>query len=254
MTRLKKVVAIAAVAAVAVVTMLLVWHFQSKPSPPQDTKADAKASETTAPLAAPLPVPPASAPALPATNNCQWGPVKEVTLSSDAAGTNYLLDLDTGRVLTPAQEMRPERLVSPAHGFPTRQSTERIWLGYLYGLGVDIVNEQNLVGLATCDLVLDSAGGADKWDSLSAADMVRAAERFRKLPGPFDRGTFCSADRKVPPPITMLFRTREGGLGILQVTEIQYQPKTVTIRFKLVEEIGQSAPSTASGVQNPSGQ
>jgi hypothetical protein len=163
-----------------------------------------------------------------------FGPVIELTLSSDLEGNDFLLDLDTGRVLTPAQKMRPERLVNPALGFPTRESCELIWRAYLYGMGVDIINKDHLIGLASCDLRMDPAD-KEKWDSLSAGELVRAVERLWRDPQPLNEGTFGPRDNKVPPPHTFLFRTREGMHGILQITEIQRQPKKVKIRYKLVE-------------------
>jgi hypothetical protein len=168
--------------------------------------------------------------------------VTEVTLASDVKGRDYLLDLDTGRVLTPAQEMCPERLLNPALGYPTRESCERIWRAYLYGLGVDVINEEHLLGLAGCDLVLEPVGGGEKWNALSAEELVRAVERLRKLPGPLERGTFGPKNRTVSPPHTFLFRTREGNCGILQFTDIVQHPKRVTLRFKLVEVSGSFGP------------
>jgi len=197
---------------------------------------------------------PASPKAVPGTDKFRFGPVTEVLLSSDVDGKEYLLNLDTGRVLTPAQEMRPERLVNPALGNPTRESCERIGHAYLYGLGVDIIKEEHLLGLAGCDLVIDPLGDERKWDSLSAGELVLAAEQLWRSPLPLYRNTFGPKDNKVTPPHTFLFRTREGRHGILQITEMQRQPKKVRIRYKLVEVSGQSAPSPESGVQNPSGQ
>jgi len=165
----------------------------------------------------------------------QFGPVIEVVLGSDLAGKDYLLDLDTGRVLTPAQEMTPNRLWNSGRGL-TFQSSAKAWEAYLCRLGVEIVNEDHLRGLACYDTAMDPVGDS-QWNSLSAMECARAAERLWQAPHPMNRSTI-SFKSWAKPPHTFIFCTRGGCRGILQITEIQRDPKRVKIRYKLVRESG----------------
>jgi hypothetical protein len=165
----------------------------------------------------------------------QFGPVIEVVLGSDLGGKDYLLDLDKGRVLTPAQEMTPNRLWNSGRGL-TFQSSARAWVAYLYRLGVEIVNEDHLKGLACYNTAMDPVEGS-QWNSLSAIECARAAERLWRAPRPMNRSTI-SFESWAKLPHTFIFCTRGGCRGMLQITEIQRDPKRVKIRYKLVRESG----------------
>jgi hypothetical protein len=196
----------------------------------------------TLPTATPAPATP-----LPPNAEPQFGPVIEVVLRSGREGSDYLLDLDTGRVLTPAPEMTPERLLKLRPAL-TPLGSQMAWETYLYGLGVDIVNEENLRGLACYDIALDALDDEAKWNSLSATDCARLADRAHRHPDPLSRGTISFADGSKP-PYTWIFRTREGRRGIFQITEIQRNPKEVKLRFKLVQD--GLRPAKTPGNQSP---
>lgn len=179
-----------------------------------------------------------------------FGPVREATLSSDFEGNDCLLDLDTCRIMTPVEEMRPERLLNPALGLSTQACCAMVWRAYLYGLGVDLVNEEHLRGLRHCGMKLEPLEDDNQWDSLSAVKCARKFEPvFRDL-NPLNEGTIVWKTL----PSTWLFMTREGGCGVLQISEVQQKPKRVTLRYKLVSNLGHAAWSNDGDVKTNVGE
>jgi hypothetical protein len=159
----------------------------------------------------------------------RYGPVVELVLSSESDGTNYVLDLDTRRLLTPAQEMETNQLCKS--GRLTFQQAALAWHAYLRGLGADVVNERSLAGLRMYLSKLEALKDDNEWDSLSAVECARRIDRVRADSNPL--GDHVIVWKTLPS--TWIFQTREGGRGILQVVDTWDQPKEVKIRYRLLE-------------------
>jgi hypothetical protein len=159
---------------------------------------------------------------------CRFGPTIDLVLSSDSKGTNYVLDLDTQRLITPAHDMELQRLWKS--GRFSFQESALAWRAYLRGIGADIVNEENLTGLRMYFLKLEPLKDETQWDSISAAECAHRIEELREESHPLKNSTIVC--RKLPS--TWVFQTREGKLGIFQICEIKREPKQVRIRHKLI--------------------
>jgi hypothetical protein len=146
--------------------------------------------------------------------------------------------------------MMAERLSQSSPSSLTTFARQVAWEAYLYGLGVDIVNQDHITGLAYFGMAMDPLGDEAKWNSLSAIDCARQADQaYRdRDPKPLGKGTI-GVERGSEPPQTWIFRTRDGGRGILQITEIQRNPKEVKLRYKLVQDARQ--PAKTPGNQTP---
>ena len=85
-----------------------------------------------------------------------------------------------------------------------------------------------------------------QWDNGTAADLDEAL----KSPGALQRVEHSGATLYVLPngllPLTLAFETRNGERGLLQITELNDNPRGVKIRYKLVEQ----APKEQLGSQN----
>ena len=84
-----------------------------------------------------------------------------------------------------------------------------------------------LRGVFLCDSASVPFDNA-QWDSASPDSLAVA---LRLVPA--SAGRFYSAAGELP--VTVGFKTREGGTGILQITGLTENPRGVKIRYKLVE-------------------
>ena len=91
--------------------------------------------------------------------------------------------------------------------------------------------------------------GNERWEQMAAREI--AAELSHVFP--FTNGNYLAA--RSDEPTTWLFKTREGGTGILQITGFTENPRGVKIRYKLVQSgDGNSIsppPNSASQLSEP---
>ena len=156
-----------------------------------------------------------------------FGPVIERTINRAKTGTNFLLDFKTGELRTPPSE--------GAGGGPNifRWAQRE---GLDAGVGVLQPDQDVLTGF---DMVVLPAP-AQCWQELMPAE---AAARLATQPASsFVTMLYANGS----PRETCVFRTRDGRIGILQLTGYESSPPGVRIRYKLTD----SAPVMAQTPSN----
>jgi type II secretory pathway pseudopilin PulG len=217
----------------------------------------------------------------PAAQNLSFGPVIERVIQARQTGTNLFLDLDTGELFTPPVNIT-ETLGNNDRNWETLDIPEDLrsfrYIQWLRESGADLMfaGDGKVIGF---DGAFPFAHGNnstnwESWDGLTPAQVqndVAVIEWGRKVdeaklrnqpwpPAPQPGGVINSAmqiDSSSPggPLVNLLtlkqsamwfFKTRAGGMGILQITGFTDNPRGVKIRYKLVQNINnnQSEPST----------
>ncbi len=154
-----------------------------------------------------------------------FGPVIERVVYDDAGGPDFLIDLDTGRLFS----LRDLGVPEDELGNP------QVALAVVRRLGIDAggYTATDVRALAMLDTVAVGAG-PHGWDA-SLAEVMGRLEGLR--PAPVDsmqpKATM-SADGGLP--AGFFFRTREGGMGILQIVGFTEDPAGVKIRYKMVQQ------------------
>lgn len=148
-----------------------------------------------------------------------FGPVIERVVNGEAAGRDLMIDLDTGRLLTPPAELA------------FKEAEAQRWIREQ---GVDAVSSltPNHRGLIGYDLACVESP-SNLWNELDARNVARLlegrkAETFSTLAGRNTGEAF---------PATTVFRTREGRMGLLQLTAFSENPPGVRLRYKLVQSV-----------------
>jgi serine/threonine protein kinase len=212
-------------------------------------------------VAPPTPTP-APAPALEST----FGPVMERVVQARQTGMNSFLNLDTGQVLTPPPDVT-NSLVPIQPG----DQVERFWQGldilpntrparyiaWLRESGADLMfngNGQVIAFEGTFAIAHgENSSNWDDWAGLSP-EMTRVAlETIRSATLNINSGTttigaYTSAMRLFSPQggvsadlltreqsVTWFFKTRNGSMGVLQITGFTDNPPGVKLRYKLVQ-------------------
>jgi len=144
-----------------------------------------------------------------------FGPLIERVLNYDELGTSILIDLDTGRLVTP-----PE--------FASEQVRMK-WVEQNGGDVFAVIVERGVRELACLDMVVVATDPLN-WASASPHNVRMALNGLR--PGSFPQTWM---DARGGFPATFFFKTREGGRGILQMVGFTHDPRGVNIRYKMVE-------------------
>jgi len=174
-----------------------------------------------------------------------FGPVKEVTLHAKGADGQEVLDLDTGQILP--LDLPKELVNAPSKTDLVQWMADR---------GVDLAFEFESRSplpvpsyLCTTDLLLVLRSD-EEWEAATEATLslalAQGAPGVRvEHQGPVK--AYClEAQTKLP--LTFAFKTAQGSLGLLQVTELIDKPRSVKIRYRLVQtqEGSTQAPALAS--------
>jgi hypothetical protein len=157
------------------------------------------------------------------TNTAGFGPVIERMVNLEF-GTNWAIDLDSGRLMDGRDDVE-------------EQGADAAGLGFLP------ITNPTFIGLCCINETFAMLVDATNWDN-GGADWVRS--RADKLPFGVKASELpavtmsmtCSEEGELPS--TYLFKTREGGRGILQITGFTENPPAVKIRYKLV--LAQASP------------
>ncbi|KKK88779.1 hypothetical protein LCGC14_2739720, partial [marine sediment metagenome] len=111
---------------------------------------------------------------------------------------------------------------------------------FLHSKGVDVMGELTTRGIVLIDIAIISCVAND-WQHLSPESLIErlltplAAQKIRILP-------IVSGLKWA---VTFGFQTREGGMGILQITEVEEDKKHFKIRYKMLQS------SRLSNIANP---
>ena len=166
------------------------------------------------------------------TTNSAFGPVIERVVNDDRPGaTNFLIDLDTGRLVTPP---------SPK---------EAGW-NWTVANGIDAIGctDANVRGLLSTGGTVVVPVVADAWETFSVYDVRQIVV---PLSSTLQGGTAMPGKDRLP--VTYAFKTREDCMGVLQITGFTENPPGVKIHYKLVQNSESSpqsaAPTTVSGPQ-----
>jgi len=150
--------------------------------------------------------------------NLVFGPVIERLVNDVETGTDYLIDLDTGILFT----------LPPSMKFDDSVATE----SWYRKTGVDVNGKTKGYPSLCGRNLISQLVRADRWDNLTAAELSDFVERNKQayaFPGSALGG---SVETDIP---TFLFKTREGGVGLLQLAGFADNPPGVKIRYKLVQ-------------------
>jgi tRNA A-37 threonylcarbamoyl transferase component Bud32 len=172
-----------------------------------------------------------------ATQNLSFGPVIERVVAdskphfeSEAERTNALMmiDFDSGSLLAGSSAM-----------WAADTGSQKSWMqtNGVDAMGV-IPQVNGLVGLDMKAVKVLSS----MWSNVSAVAIAEIVERSSSKDT-----TLLSADELLPS--TWAFQTREGGMGILQITGFTENPRGVKIRYKLMQnlEAQKPKPETVTG-------
>jgi serine/threonine protein kinase len=154
-------------------------------------------------------------------SNLAFGPVIERVINLVGARTNFLITFKTGNLRTPPPEIASSS--SAIYNWAQREGVDA---------GAGIINKNVLSGFDMAAL----PAPARCWEELTPA---QAARRLDSQPlDHFSIMLYGNASL----PDTCVFKTHEGGIGILQVTEYVSDPPGLKVRYKFLDK----APETPS--------
>jgi serine/threonine protein kinase len=150
-----------------------------------------------------------------------FGPVTERVLNDVETGTNYLLDLDTGVVSTLPSSIK----------FDDVAGSE----AWYRKAGIDVGGKSERSQIVSGRDLISEAVHADRlWENPSAEELNSFLERNRDVYA-FPRSGLGNISFRNELP-TCLFKTREGNVGVLQITGVIQNPRGVKLRYKLLRE------------------
>ena len=147
-----------------------------------------------------------------------FGPATEATLKSPQRRTAELLDLDTGA-----------RATSTTFGENDRETHAWIRTNKLDALGVV---EKGHIAVLCMDVAVVPAP-SNHWDKATASEVVTNWGLGQQEPNKIT--AISPVTEKTD---TFFFRTREDGLGVLQIRGQSDDPLGVRIRYRLVKQTG----------------
>jgi beta-lactamase regulating signal transducer with metallopeptidase domain len=144
----------------------------------------------------------------------------DATVYVESAGRDTALDLDTGKFIVPPADIS---FIPDTSQF----------LNWCRKSGADVVcipkpSSPDLFGLLMVDAAVIETSDGQAIDRAAAAARQKLQGRPLLVDNPLrPMGNF---------PFTCLFKTREGGIGILQILGVTDNPKGVKIRYKMVQQ------------------
>ena len=139
-----------------------------------------------------------------------FGPVIERTVESVVSGKSAI-DLDTGELYTGPQVVKDAKALED----------------WMKSTGVDALGMAESLGLGGFDMVAMPANNS-RWD-ISTAELQQTLAIGKP-------GTPAMMSGKGELPQTYLFKTREGGMGVLQIVGFNDKPWAVNVRYKLLRK------------------
>lgn len=163
------------------------------------------------------------------------GPEKEVVLTEfNNRDGQEALDLDSGKVHKQPKDMD--------------QWSEAGFIEWVTQNGIDVLVDQgpgNRWGLMTilpAELRLARVWN-EKWAGIGLEELLAALTNSPLPLEVVDKGDFriVVPPKEAPAPVTLAFKTRAGGLGLLQIAGLTDKPRGVRIRYKLVQTPSETA-------------
>ena len=161
-----------------------------------------------------------------------FGPVMHRVVNH--MGENCLIDLDSGRLITPPREVFAE-----GAGRALRWMEE-------HGVDVGGGAQETVQGLIGFDIIAFPQKN-EAWDKWSARTLAANADNAFQVSKP-GSPVFLTAKGGVP--ATYIFRTREGGVGILQILEVK-ESRDTRIRYKTLQDAGGGESTVQPAARRP---
>jgi hypothetical protein len=158
--------------------------------------------------------------------NLSFGPVVEkwLAMRDDIINWTDLLDLDTGTVV---------HLLD----FPDRIHS---------GFAINYSAQYNIAGLAGMNGVVVEVSNPSQWDAITDLETVERLHISSNSPGLRVVSPTQHANQHLP--LTYLFKSAAGKIGILQITGFTENPRGVKIRYKLVQNPNEKTVSAQPGL------
>jgi len=150
-----------------------------------------------------------------------FGPTIEKVINDDGVGEDFMFDLDTGKFFSVSDAKK----WSEASGDSKQKGLE----DFIMESGVDLFGETSEKSLMGIDMIAMPTHN-ERWD-MSPDDVVEQVS-MGKAGSPIP----LSADGELPK--TFVFKTGQGGMGILQITDMQagIKPRHFKIRYKMLQK------------------
>jgi hypothetical protein len=182
-----------------------------------------------------------------------FGPVIERVIKPAAESTNnYFLDLDSGKFIDAPGDIYSFLRIRFIGGIPKPFDVDDRIGRWAQASGADI-----MIGMTTPDVKPALYGGSVSFpsfsfDKASVQDVLRqateTAQQQEKSGQPLPPNTLFGRPG-FDGDGAVVFQTREGGMGILQITGFTENPRGVKLRYKLVQnsEVQKLKPETVTG-------
>ncbi len=153
-----------------------------------------------------------------------FDPTIEITVNdAPSVGKDCLIDFDTGKLFSLPENWRE-----------VMEKNDGEWV-IKNGIDASAATRSNIKGFICEDMIFTIApGGSSYWDNVKADSLVTSDLWEMGKPG---RPAYMTAQGQLP--ATYIFKTREGRIGILQITGFNDEPRGVNIRYKMVTNYGE---------------
>ena len=168
--------------------------------------------------------------AAPTAQNPSFGPVTETWIANPEAGLPFVFSFETGRCFEPPKDIG-EALSRDVSSFDT---TALQWLRENHGDAILAPDDalrffDGLVYYPTIH------GHEASWEELTPDRVIRLVDGVEDAEERKDLVKFTTAFRAtLRPPSAMVFTTREGSIGVLQILGSRDNPRRMDFRYKLV--------------------
>lgn len=171
--------------------------------------------------------------AAPVGDTAGFGPVIERVVNDDSAGRDLAIDFESGKLFS---------LPPGLHADDTNA-----FLAWVRSNGIDAIGETSVSirGLVGVEMIVRPVAGP-LWESLAPQAALENDVLKHGTPG---MPAFLSAKGELPE--TYLFKTREGAVGLLQITGFTEKPRGVKLRYKLVNSSGAAMPPSRADPSPP---
>jgi len=171
-----------------------------------------------------------SSPQPAAPQNLSFGPVTETWIADPGAGLPFVFSFETGKYFEPPKDIG----AALSRDVSSLDATALEWLRENHGDAILAPDDalrffEGLVYYPTLN------GHAASWEELTPDRVTRLLDGVEDEEERKDRVKFTTAFRAtLRPPAAMVFTTREGTIGILQILGSRDNPRRVDFRYKLV--------------------